>query len=76
VGYQSAPIGSDDLSGANRGPPHTVNPTLRAGDILIMSECTTHGVVPWCAKTPIRFLLLFLIACPGKRLFENSTPKS
>ena len=50
VGFKGAPIGSDDDTGANRGPPHTVNPILRAGDIVIMSECTTHGVLPWCSE--------------------------
>ena len=28
--------------GENRGPPHTVNPTPRAGDIIIMSECVSQ----------------------------------
>ena len=45
--FKSAPIGSGDDEARNRGPPYTENPTPRAGDIIIMSECTTHGVIPW-----------------------------
>ena len=30
-----AAIGSDDPTGANRGPEHTVNPTPRAGDVRL-----------------------------------------
>ena len=31
----------------NRLPPHTVNPCPRAGDIIIMSECTAHATMAW-----------------------------
>ena len=43
-GYVSRP---HELDGGNRGPAHTSNPCVEAGDIIVMSECTSHATLPW-----------------------------
>eukprot|EP01043_Picozoa_sp_COSAG02_P009652 COSAG02_NODE_330_length_24501_cov_39.465850_19_plen_552_part_00 len=53
-GFVSAP---HPTSGHNRGPAHTVNPCVEAGDIIVMSECTSHATLPWlCMEGPRRVL--------------------
>eukprot|EP01051_Picozoa_sp_SAG22_P016928 SAG22_NODE_2498_length_2508_cov_1.539228_1_plen_414_part_01 len=53
-GFVSAPHPTDGL---NRGPAHTVNPCVQAGDIIIMSECTSHATLPWLSTDGPRRVL-------------------
>ena len=44
------------VDGPNRGPAHTSNPCVRAGDIIVMSESTSHATLPWLGQGPRRAL--------------------
>ena len=44
------------VDGPNRGPAHTSNLCVRAGDIIVMSESTSHATLPWLGRGPRRAL--------------------
>ena len=53
-GFVSAP---HPIDGGNRGPAHTSNPCVEAGDIIVMSECTSHATLPWLRADAARRVL-------------------
>ncbi len=45
--------------GANKLPAGITNPTPKAGDVFIISELLTHGVLPWKPKDRDRRFIMF-----------------
>ena len=49
---------NDIIDGVDKIPPGVENITPKAGDIVIISELLTHGVMPWNPKDRYRCFLV------------------
>ena len=64
-----------EISSADELPPGVINVRPRAGDVLVMPEAMTHGILPWTPTDRIRRILVFRYR-PQHKDTKSSLPEA